>query len=103
MPGEDFKTTSLYTAQTGFALDSHGADMHGVLVKNILTETEATQARADRKICAVAYLECEGVTFLSEGKSYSLTDLMELLDNSFDTLDAAQQTQLKNFYNAYAT
>ena len=80
-----------------------GTDLNGVLVNNILKADEATAERADRQICAVAYVEYNGETFLSESATYSLTSLMELMDENFGNFTATQQARLKNFYNTYAT
>lgn len=96
-PAENFKATSLYTAETG--LDGN---TNGVLINNILTEGAASKERADREIYAVAYVEYEGVNLLSEAKAKSLTGLMGLVNENLDTFDDAKKDLIKGFYDTYA-
>ena len=102
-PGADFKNTSLYTAHTGFTLTPAGTNINGVLINEILREGAVSKNRADSVIHAVAYIEYDGQTFVSESKGYSLTGVMGLMNDKFNDFELADKKLIKNFYETYAT
>jgi len=103
MPDEGFAADSktLYTQLDGSTFVS-GKAANSVLVANILKpDAEDNNGRGQRDIHALSYVTFEGgKTYVSDGISYSLCDVMHLLDQNAYEENA---TKLNAFYTTWKT
>ena len=104
MPTEDFKEdgSTLYTKVEG--VFEPNVKRNSVLVDKILKAGEETnQARANRNICAVPYVQVNGETFVGTGVQYSLKTIVKDLLDQEDVYYSTNRVALENFYNTWET